>query len=155
MERWAKVLARPELQRFAEAASYYEHAAFKAESPAAAAMILSRPVAGGACKSPLLLASHHYCTQCDPMRFNATQCDPMRMASMRPNVTQCNPPCGPGEWVEGHRGGAMSRRAWGLPEMQCLECSRQTTRSTPHLLAVARCMGPACLRRQPAAPPEH
>jgi hypothetical protein len=42
MERWGAVLARPELQRYAEAATYFETAASKAGSPQQAAAILSR-----------------------------------------------------------------------------------------------------------------
>ena len=42
MERWGTMLARPELQRYAEAATYFETAASKAGSPQQAAAILSR-----------------------------------------------------------------------------------------------------------------
>lgn len=41
-ERWAAVLARPELQRFTEAATYFESAAAKAQTPVVAAMMLNR-----------------------------------------------------------------------------------------------------------------
>jgi hypothetical protein len=36
------VLARPELQRFTEAATYFESAAVKAQTPVVAAMMLNR-----------------------------------------------------------------------------------------------------------------
>lgn len=44
MERWGGVLARPQLQRYAEAAAYFENAALKARSPLQAVMTLNRHV---------------------------------------------------------------------------------------------------------------
>ncbi|KAI7844666.1 hypothetical protein COHA_001755 [Chlorella ohadii] len=42
MERWGAVLARPHLQRYTEAATYYESAALKARSPLQAVLITNR-----------------------------------------------------------------------------------------------------------------
>ena len=58
MERWGAVLARPELQRYAEAASYFETAASKAGSPQQAAAILSRRArcCAGCCAGSIHLA---------------------------------------------------------------------------------------------------
>lgn len=55
MERWGTVLARPELQRYAEAATYLESAALKARSPLQAAMILNRCCAPALSPVPALL----------------------------------------------------------------------------------------------------
>lgn len=42
MERWGAVLARPELQRYTEAATYFENAALKAKTPLQAVIIINR-----------------------------------------------------------------------------------------------------------------
>lgn len=47
MERWGAVLARPHLQRYTEAATYYENAALKARSPLQAVLIINRCAWGG------------------------------------------------------------------------------------------------------------
>lgn len=67
MERWAAVLALPELQRFTEAATYFETAAARAGSPLAAVMILNRAQAALA--------------QADPVPVGRTPDHPVRVAA--------------------------------------------------------------------------
>ncbi|KAL4459052.1 hypothetical protein ABPG75_013917 [Micractinium tetrahymenae] len=69
LERWAAVLAFPELQRYTEAATYFETAAAKAGSPLAAIMILNRAQAALAEARPVAVGR----TPSHPVRVPASQ----------------------------------------------------------------------------------
>ena len=53
LERWGAVLARPELQRFPEAATYFEQAALKSRTPLQAVLTLNRAQAVLAAARPV------------------------------------------------------------------------------------------------------